>query len=266
MYAALRKYRDDQPRDERGRWTADTLGGAVLVSPNEEANPGMRRASEKLRSYEQHRLHAVSERIDRFLGSSARVHDAYGAWVDDQGVGGAENSAIVSYPKGASFNDMRFAAAMKGYLFNQKSVGLFKPGAGDDFLTVFTADATPEHLNRQLTEAGLIYHTLVPTSEGTKVVIMHMAAYDPQASIAKVRDMAKEYGAQATIHKGRGEFIGDTDGNRDKARDEYQRIIAEEIAARGETAGRFWDDLRHFAETRREALVGSGPIGWRRAA
>lgn len=265
------KFDPDQPRDERGRWV-DKGGGAVLVSPNREDNPGLPRAQAKLLSVEQAQLHNLTQEIASRLGIKHDIRNAIGTWADNSGTGGAENSALVSFPKGTSFDDIRLIGAMQGYVFNQKAVLLFQPDPnGRDVVTQFTVrDKDVSGLMSRLHSAGVAYHTMVPERGGVRVFVLHPHQYDPQASINAVQAVAAVYGVPVETGRGRGEFIGDTDGNRARARADYTKIISRSVRQRGPDAVAFWAELRNrYGRIVKDETVLTPvgtPLGWQRAA
>jgi hypothetical protein len=256
--ARLREFDPDEPRDDQGQWTSGgggdgegSGGGAagpaasVFVSPNigeltfDQAHSG-------LGSERQQALRAAGAEIDRAIGRApASSRDVIGAWKD-----GAENSIMLRMP-GWSPTQARAAAAMRGWLGDQKSALVFEPGhGGHAFLAMFPASGKVDAIHKQLLDQGLTFHTLEPTPTGA---LVHVFGED-QAAADAVGKAAASYGAKTSYTFGHGEFIGTTkaDGTdreqRDDARRQYEAVIGEAAAApelRGRDVAGAWNDLRN---------------------
>lgn len=155
-----------------------------------------------------------------FLKSDAAP--AIGAWSD-----GAEHSVMVK-TQGADLDHLKVAAAMKGYLANQKQVLVFhQQQDGPAALYEFKAKGDLEDVHKKLLKDGVEFHTLVPTKNGIEVYVA-----DLDGSMAqKVKEAAN--GERVRAQRGVAEFIGTEkqDGTdreqRNNAKQAYKRIIDE---------------------------------------
>lgn len=232
----LRKYSDDEARDDHGRWTS---GGGDGGSSGREFFSGntddlsFGAAVDALASPGQMRVEAMSHDVDRSLGLRARDTGVVGAWSD-----GAENSVMTTVD-GSDWDKLRVSAAMKGSLANQKAVLAFQEdAAGSDTLLQFDARGSLGEIHDGLLKDGLAFHTLIPTSGGARVVIV-AGSEDDATNTAKA---ASRYGAEVSFRQGRAEFIGvGGDGTREQAQQTYAGII-DGSGVQG-TAG-VWQGLR----------------------
>ena len=208
--------------DEHGRWTD---AGFEMVSPNIAENLTSDQASERL-SFEQARQRLNSERQERLVTSfediDKKLHldsehiDAIGEWAD-----GAENSVFVKVYAG-TLEDIRYSAAQKGDLADQKAVIAFKTDKqGPDSMYEFDLKADAQHARSILSNAGIQYRTLVP---GTGIT--HIAILDPGSSLGRNLEKLEElqhHDVEIRVYHGHGEFIGgDT---REQGHAAYHAII-----------------------------------------
>lgn len=199
-------------------WETRRNGGAGFASPNREEGTQVQDAVRKLTSGEQIRLQKAGGKIDRILGVKSSLHNVIGAWED-----GAENSTLTRF-KGASYDQIEAAMAMRGLLGEQKSVITFRADhTGPARLTSFTVkDTDPEHLHNELVKEGLKYHTLESTPHGTVVHIFEDRASEENAHT--IRTVAAHYGARADMVKGKGRFLGSWT-SRSEGRKDYEKVI-----------------------------------------
>jgi predicted ABC-type ATPase len=256
------------PRGEHGRWVQG------FISPN-ISNLTFAQASAGLDTRRQRELTLASAQINSALNLQAREQRAIGAWSD-----GAENSLISTMPS-ADPEVARAAAAMKGYLADQKAVLLFTASTvGTEVMASFNAQGSLENIHDKLLKAGIAFHTLEPHVTGGATV--HVYANDAPV-IHAVLETAKDYGSQVKLIRGRGEFLGaETQGSdreqRDAARQAYQRVIEQSAAARpNRHIGDTWDRIRdhwlpRLIQARDSGRVGPRPnlyfadIGWTQEA
>ena len=225
----------DEPRDEHGRWTE---GGETFVSPQTGAI-NFAGAQAALGSHRQKYLGRAFNAVDRELGLDSKSTPVIGAWRD-----GAENSILMHHGEGVSWDTVRAAAAMKGWLANQKQVLIFQhDGQGDSFLSNFNAKGDLDGIHDYLLAHGLEYHTLEPVEGGARVYVYG----DSPDTVQAVTAAGEHYGSGVQTRQGRGEFIGTQkqDGSdaeqRADARQSYERVIAES-RTRGATAA--WRSIR----------------------
>jgi hypothetical protein len=183
-----------------GRWAGANEHGEEFVSPNvgkldfHDAVAGMKSARQRA-------LLIAGNEIDRRLGLHGMSKSVVGAWSD-----GAENS-VMTQTTGDDFEHLRVAAAMKGYLADQKAVLAFDENPrGNAWLYTFKAKGSLEDIHHMLLNDGLHFHTLEPASGGAIVHIVDMEG-TAQGAVAKA---AQSYGSRVIARRGDTAFIGTT--------------------------------------------------------
>jgi hypothetical protein len=232
FYIRLQKFNPNH--DEKGRF-ASSGEGEVFVSPNVKTSLDFAGAIADLCSDRQKSLRMASSEVNHGMRIDARDTDAIGAWSD-----GAENS-IMTVAHGASFEQLKVAAAMKAHLADQKAALVFKEApAGKSVLFSFDAKGDLNTIHQGLLADGVAFHTLVPQSGGAKVYVCDLDG----AATDAVEKGAKRYGAEVTFVRGHAAFVGTQkeDGSdreiRDDARGHYQRLIE---GSRLQGAGGVWN-------------------------
>jgi hypothetical protein len=148
-----------------------------------------------------------------------------GAWTD-----GAENSVVTSIGHDPGQVGVRQMAAKIGLAARQKGILTFResPDGPDQLHSILLPG---HHLDRKTHENllthGLDYHTLIPTKNGTHVLI-----YDEKGRNKKLVDAFARF-HDTTVHSkpGSGEIVGDQSGEtrdaeaRELAAVEYRRIL-----------------------------------------
>ena len=232
---------EDHPRDEDGKFTfsgggSDSGGdsgsaGVEFVSPNVASHLDFSQAVSAIKGEQQRQLKDASEFIDKGLGIEATHYDIIGAWAD-----GAENSVASVIPT-SKWDNLRVAAAMKGYIADQKSVLVFQQAGYNEgteapersVLYSFEAKGKLEDIHKGLLEDGVGFHTLVPSKDGKSATVL-VVDMDGTAASA-VEKASGRYDTQVEVRTGRAEFIGTVkeDGTdreqRDSARASYAALI-----------------------------------------
>jgi phage-related protein (TIGR01555 family) len=217
-----------------------------FVPPNIKEGLDFRKAEQGLTGRRQQALRTVSRHIDESLGlrhiSTANV---IGACVD-----GAENSVMSMHDR-ANPTVERAAAAMKGYLAEQKAILLFRP-ADDGFeaMASFKLSGELKDIHENLKKSGLEFNTLEPVSGGARVYV-----YAPDQEtldlVAKASDNLG--GSEQKVLLGKGEFIGtkletgSDDEQRDDAKRVYQSVIeeAQNSDRMGNRVRAIWTNAQH---------------------
>jgi hypothetical protein len=177
----------------------------------------------------------ASREIDEGLGIKSHDLSAIGAWSD-----GAENS-VMTITRGATFDQLKAAAAMKGALARQRAVLVCHENAdAPGLLYHFAAKGPLADIHTKLLEAGLSFHTLVPAGDGAAVYVA-----DPDGTVETfeaVRKAAARYNAEVTYHHCEAEFIGASpDTPNDRQRDEAQQAYRRAIGGSGiQGSGPLW--------------------------
>jgi hypothetical protein len=208
-----------------------SLGDAVRVDEGEEfVSPNVEQldfagALSALASRREKALLDAIDAIDAALRVSGSATASVGAWSD-----GTENSVMI-VTHGASWDELRLAAAMEGALANQKAVlAVLGDANGAGALYRFQAKGDLAAIHEALLADGLEFHTLVPNGEGAMVYVA-----DPDASpetMKAVKQAAARHNAEVVFHRVRIEFIGTqkSDGSdadqRADAQASYARIIS----------------------------------------
>jgi DNA topoisomerase-1 len=239
-----------------GQFVSKGGGTIAAVSPNiGELSFG--EAVKALNTSRHQALHKVVQSINEKLEiKGGEVKDVIGAWAD-----GAEDSLLIEMPT-SDFAKARAAAAMEGWLADQKAVLVFQPGGPNgQYFAKFNVDGDVADIHDGLLQDGLEFHTLEPTRTGA---VVHILAMD-QDTVDTITKAARKRGASVEVMSGHGEFVGTTKETgsdreqRDDARRIYDEVIAEAQASRGlggQDFPKFWQDLRRDwgAQSKAEAL------------
>lgn len=216
-----------------------------FTSPNELEGTKVPDALAGIASPYHRKVAQFGRDLDRKLGLDAKPLNAVGEWTD-----GAENS-IFNVIRGATdYDTIRYSAAVKGHLTNQKAVIPFlaDEGGADSVYRVNVPGATLENVRASLDKHGIEYRTLVPTPDGTEAVF-----YDPgSANAGSVQAFANSYGVDPEQIRGRGEFLGgDT---REEGHAAYQTVIDN---FESKTGNKLFDQ---FAKPEWEQRKQAGPL------
>lgn len=213
------------------RFKYGAKGGETFASPSVYELPPMTpehaiaTAQAQLRTKRHKLFQAAAEDIDLTLGIANKSEkSAVGAWQD-----GAEGTTVMIAP-GASKEQLRLSAAMKGWLGQQKAVLSFVANPNSSG-TMYSASVKGDlaDIHRQLLKKGLENHTLVPTEGGATIYIA-----DTDGSLEEaVKSYAKAYPTKFSATSGDAEFIGATnyEGTTDaeqraEGRKAYEAVIA----------------------------------------
>ena len=136
--------------------------GEEFVSPSTEVGMGLPKAVSALAGPAVKAWLKTSSEIDQGLGIAAWDRPAIsGPWAD-----GAEPS-VMTVTTGATMDQLRVAAAMKGAVANQKSVLVVNENpSGKGILYRFHATGDLALINKSLVQDGVAFHTLVPFDGG----------------------------------------------------------------------------------------------------
>jgi hypothetical protein len=248
-------FNPNQPRwpagDSRGG-EFRSVGAASFASPNvDDLDIGA--AERRMGRKGQHKFKAAAIEINKALKLSARSYSAVGAWAD-----GAENTLFETYAPGWSYERIKTAVAMKGYIAQQKAVIPFiRREDGPSRLYRFTTEGkSVKDVHQDLLKRGIEFHTLVPHRKGVDVVVFSEKFDD--GIFTKVRSTANDYGSKVVQWKGQGEFLGSWT-SREEGAAIYERQIASFAGARG-SRGRdlleWWGSFRdHWGDGRKGQAV-----------
>jgi hypothetical protein len=147
---------------------------------------------------------------------------------------------------GATMEQLKVAAAMKGALADQRAVLVARANPkGKGIIYQFEVKGTPDKINDGLLSTAIEYHTIVPKDGGATVYI---ASADSNTRVMKaVKEAAEHFGAKVGFHRVDTELIG---SNKDDGTDEEQRTDAQERYARVikgsgvRGADRIWDGVQ----------------------
>lgn len=223
-----------------------------FISPSVASHLDFGQAQHGLNTPRMQSLRSMSDEIDKGLGLQSQHLPAIGAWSD-----GAEPSMIVHTM--GSPEAVRAATAMKAALANQKQALVFNrdPG-GQSFLASTDLPVAPDVAHKGLLQAGIPYHTLEPTGQGTRVHVFG----DNQGQLTALERLAGLHGSQVAVAHGNGEFIGTqkNDGTdeeqRADAQSEYDKIIRQ-VQAGAEQPGRDFGTLWNHYRNRWASLPGA---------
>jgi hypothetical protein len=192
------------------------MADVEMYSPN-TGEMGFATALHEMHGPNQDRAHKIAQNIDDQLAMFTKSHDGIGDWSD-----GAENSVITEVDEATDFDELRYNAALKGKIMNQKAVLAFKVDEkGSDAIYRMTIpNSDLETIRNDLTNAGIQHRTLIPDEHNTDVVVFDFGATADEG-VAKV---AEKYGTTAQKVRGTGEFVGEAD-TREAAQANYDKII-----------------------------------------
>lgn len=188
---------------------------ATFASPNEQENLTFEQASTNLSTPQQEVFNLTSKILADEVGIKSDVQNAIGDWSD-----GAENSVVEEITGEVDFDTVRYMAAVKGNMANQKAVIPFIADSnGNDAVHTVTVKDTIANVRKKLDEAGVQFRTLIENKDGVKVVI-----FDPKLENAeKVGQFADSYGTKEQTNYGTGEFLGSE--TREGAIERYGEVI-----------------------------------------
>lgn len=232
---------------------AESPGGATFSSPN-QGEKDFATATADLDGPRQKAFKQAANEIDGEMGMPHTNTDIVGAWKD-----GAENSLLTESADNNMAN-LKFSAAMKGYLGNQKAVLVFSSDQnGKSAMYDMELPLNAKESHDALLTAGVENHTLFPISpDYTRVVVV-----DTDGSLGKaVSDLAAKHEVTALRTFGNAEFIGDTQGTgtdaeqRDRARQAYQQVIDASASSKylGRSGAQLWQGVRDRWGPRIQAL------------
>lgn len=215
----------------------------MFVSPNLSSTMTLDQATAALAGAKQEQMTAAAHEINQTLGLRSSETAAIGAWSD-----GAENT-VVSHIAPTSFDKIEVSAAMAGSLANQKAVLAFQTGGGDrtDFVGSFETDKSVNEMHEGLLANGLPFHTLEPTSNGTRVYVFGQ----DNETLTALNAAGDRYGSKIEVEFGKGKFVGSSiDGSDSEVRADAQRVYQDTIRSyaasqsSGQDISTAWQGLR----------------------
>jgi hypothetical protein len=186
------------------------------------------------RSFNRPQHAAFRDFNDRLEGTLANEYgynqassaDTIGDWSD-----GAENT-IANESQGQDYQHRRIASALKGLHSAQKQTLLFQhddEGPHALYRLKFNTDKD-EEVRKLLDEAGIGMRTLYPSKAKGEPVQVHVADLNEDAKLLPAIEKLIQDGhvTEAWQHAGRGELLGDKNGeSRQAAATQYRRILQE---------------------------------------
>lgn len=227
----------NQDKSDRGRF------GATFVSPNVGEDMPIEETMRRGDSVEQGASLSMARDIDGELGLSGSHYTAWGDWKD-----GSENTVYGEYSGVKDFDEIEYAAAVRGLIHDQKAVIAFQASM-DGADAIYFLEETGLSINQArdlLEKAGIENRTLVTTQAGVRIVI-----FDKGSQLEfNVIEVANETKTNIKKIRGRGEFIGDPNWDqRSVAKKAYHGII--------EAYETKWPDRRHHRTGRIKRLRNS---------
>lgn len=190
----------------------------------------------------QRQARAIAQDIDDQLAMFTKSHNGIGDWSD-----GAENSVITEVDAARDFDELRYNAALKGKVMNQKAVLAFRVSEdGPDALYRMTVPSSDLiSIRDRLDAAGIHHRTLIPDGGDTHVVVFDFGATADE-SVAKV---AEQYDTKAQKIRGTGEFVGEAD-TREAAQANYDKVIKDYESK--------YPDRRHYVQPQKQGVRDNG--------
>jgi len=223
-----KNFNADQPRDKDGKWTSESgvyqagkenpKEGYQFYSPNVEENTlSLGDAEERLNSPEHAQYKTACDAVDKQLKFDTNSMNAVGYWSD-----GAENSIFNVIHNDGDFDTVKYSAAVKGLIGQQKAVIPFSVKEhGPDSMYMLTMNGDTKAVADQLVKDGIQFSTLVPGKGVTNVVL-----FDPGTQIQKsVERLAVNHGIQVYQYHGIGEFVPPDPTSREAGAAAYRDII-----------------------------------------
>lgn len=195
--------------------------GYQFYSPNIEENLSFDESMARLGSQRHQVQKQLGQQIDDQIGVKSNTMSAIGDWAD-----GAEDSFVDEISNAEDFDQVRYLAAIKARLADQKAAIPFMVdpnGTSRLYMADFGPETPVDEIRQSLSDNGIQFRTIVPLGkgQGTRVMI-----FDPDNSLSSnVEDFAVKYQKPVKSLKGIGEFIGEKYGDtRAAARRQYTEI------------------------------------------
>lgn len=172
-----------------------------FYSPNIEEHIDFETARSRLTSPRQAWFKSATDDINTELGLETKSYNAMGDWGD-----GAENTVVSITKNTPDYETVRYTAAKKGKVGNQKATIPFRveQDGPNTLYEIDTAGKDMVKLRSDLDTAGIKFRTLVDQTGGEKVFV-----FDPDNELEpQVISLITKYGTDARRYKGRGEFLG----------------------------------------------------------
>jgi hypothetical protein len=210
--------KEDGSSDGGSGSTKDVQEAYQFYSPNVDENVSFATANKRLHGDDQARFMVISRDVDRQLGLKDDPRNVIGDWSD-----GAENSVFNIIRGNVTWDKVRYSAAIKGLIANQKAVIPFiAQKGGPDTVYRMTVKDSMDGVRKSMDSVGLQFRTLMPNKNGTTDVVVFDQGTELKDKIAEFGD--KHGGVDVTTITGKGEFLGSFD-TRTQGRAEYNKVI-----------------------------------------
>jgi hypothetical protein len=190
-----------------------------FYSPNIEENISFLDAQKRLTSENQARYKSITEDIDKNIGIKSTQENAIGDWSD-----GAENTIFNTINNVKNYEELRYSAALKGSVGNQKAVIPFiEDVAGKDslYITEIT-NIDINALRNKLDELGIKFRTIISGKNSTKVVVFDQGSQ----LIDNIKQLGEIYETEIKQINGTGEFLGSWN-TRAEGKQSFNKVISE---------------------------------------
>ena len=189
-----------------------------FYSPNIEENTTFEDAKKMITSERQAWFRSITDDIDKTLGIKGTTQNAFGDWGD-----GAESTVVNEITSPIDWETLRYSAALKGMIGNQKAVipFLVKNGGKSALYVLSFPTDDLEKIRKILSDNGIQFRTINKPIKGqTKVEI-----FDPNKSLKKtIKNLIEKYDIkEAKKYTGQGEFLGGE--TRAEGLKEYKGVI-----------------------------------------
>lgn len=200
--------------------------GGIFYSPNENENLSFGEAEKNLSTKEHEYFKLITDKIDEELGIKTTNLSAIGDWVD-----GAENTIFAEVDDVPDLETLKYSAALKGLIGNQKAVLVFiEDQKGNDGKFILDFLISPDDTVRALNKVGLHFRTIIKGENNTTRVIIFDKNLENSTIISK---LAYNYGIHFKYQIGKGELFGSETSRKESERifiDFIQKKEAEEIS------------------------------------
>lgn len=185
----------------------ETKRAYQFYSPNIEEDLDFQQAYKQLDGDRQAWYKTISNDIDDKLGLKTTSLNAIGDWSD-----GAENTVYNVIENAPDYETVRYSAALKGAVGNQKAVVTFmesEDGPSSLYVAHFNS-SNAEEIRKILDNAGLQFRTIIPQKGGTDVAVFDENS-DLRDNIVKLSEQHGDIIREIEQFRGQGEFLGSWD-------------------------------------------------------
>ena len=206
------------------------LKGGIFYSPNEGENLSFDEAQANINTEEHRLFKSITDSIDEELDVKCINRNAVGDWED-----GAENTIYSDVIDAKDYETLKYDAALKALIGNQKAVLIFAEEDRDfaiDAVYTLKLPIDVKSVRVKLDDIGILARTLLKSeNDHTEVVL-----FDKNLEyLETIRKLANEYETEFKYTYGRGEIFG-SHKSREEGSDIFRDFIEETEVGRADEA------------------------------